>query len=90
MTAAIAPAAEGTMMKAAYVNAWCAVGTVADTISFGEVAAPAAPQKTEVLVGVKAASICDLFTPLANGRSARATASPSARWCASGSAVPAS
>lgn len=47
----------GDTMKAAYVNEWCAVGTVSDTISFGELALPAAPKKGEVLVGVKAASI---------------------------------
>ena len=58
MVASIAPADENaSMMKAAYVNQWCAVGTVADTISFGEVPSPAAPKKAEVLVGVKAASI---------------------------------
>jgi len=55
--ATVAPSAEGDTMKAVYVNQWCAVGTVADTISFGEVPAPAAPTKAEVLVGVKAASI---------------------------------
>lgn len=44
-------------MKAVYVNQWCPVGTVADGISFGEVPAPAPPQKAEVLIGVKAASI---------------------------------
>lgn len=58
MVATIAPADDSaSTMKAAYVNEWCAVGTVADTISFGEVPAPAAPKKAEVLVGVKAASI---------------------------------
>ena len=57
MVATIAPADDESTMKAAYVNEWCAVGTVADTISFGEVPAPAAPKKAEVLVGVKAASI---------------------------------
>jgi len=55
--ATVVPIAEGDMMKAVYVNEWCAVGTVADTISFGEVSLPAAPRKAEVLVGVKAASI---------------------------------
>ena len=44
-------------MYAVCVNEWCAVGTVADSISFGKVPSPAAPQKAEVLVGVKAASI---------------------------------
>jgi len=44
-------------MTAAYVNEWCAVGTVPDTISFGPVPAPPAPKKAEVLIGVKAASI---------------------------------
>lgn len=44
-------------MMAAYVTAWCPVGTVPDTISFGEVPTPPAPKKNEVLVGVKAASI---------------------------------
>ena len=57
MVATIVPSAESDTMKAVYVNAWCAVGTVADTISFGEVPSPAPPKKTEVLVGVKAASI---------------------------------
>ena len=56
-TATIAPSAEGDMMKAVYVNGWSAIGEVADTISFGEVPKPAAPNKAEVLVGVKAASI---------------------------------
>lgn len=58
MVANIAPADDSaSSMKAVYVNEWCAVGTVADKISFGEVSAPAAPKKAEVLVGVKAASI---------------------------------
>lgn len=57
MVSSIAPADDSGTMKAAYVNSWCAIGTVADTISFGEVPAPAAPKKAEVLVGVKAASI---------------------------------
>ena len=57
MVATIAPADPTSAMKAAYVNEWCAPGTVADTISFGEVPSPAAPKKAEVLVGVKAASI---------------------------------
>jgi len=56
-TATIAPSAEGAMMKAAYVNGWSAIGKVADTIIFGEVPKPAAPNKAEVLIGVKAASI---------------------------------
>ena len=58
MVASVTPADENvSMMKAAYVNQWCAVGTVADSISFGEVPAPAAPKKAEVVVSVKAASI---------------------------------
>ena len=44
-------------MLAAFVTEWCAVGTVPDKISFGEVSVPPAPKKSEVLVGVKAASI---------------------------------
>ena len=48
---------ESASMKAAYVTEWCALGTVADQVSFGDVPAPPAPQKTQVLIGVKAASI---------------------------------
>ena len=54
---AIAPSAEGGTMKAVYVNEWSAVGTVAESIKFGDVPAPDAPIKSEVLVGVKAASL---------------------------------
>jgi NADPH:quinone reductase-like Zn-dependent oxidoreductase len=57
MSAKVMPASEGGTMVGAYVNEWCAIGTVPDKISFGEVPAPPAPKKTEVLVGVKAASI---------------------------------
>jgi|EP01046_Picozoa_sp_COSAG06_P002184 NADPH:quinone reductase-like Zn-dependent oxidoreductase len=46
-----------TTMKAAHVTDWCDVGTVADTISFGNVPAPPAPIKSEVVVGVKASAI---------------------------------
>ena len=55
MAAQIAPDSEN--MKAAYVNEWSAPGTVADSISFGEVPSPDKPLQAEVLVGVKAASI---------------------------------
>jgi alcohol dehydrogenase len=48
---------DGGKMKAAFVTAWCAVGTVPQSISFGEVPAPPAPKKDQVLVGVRAASI---------------------------------
>lgn len=48
---------EGAKMRAVYVTEWCAVGTVADAVLFGEVPAPSAPIKSEVLVGVKAASL---------------------------------
>ena len=47
---------EGTMLGA-YVTEWCAPGTVADKISFGQVPAPAGPKKGEVIIGVKAASV---------------------------------
>jgi NADPH:quinone reductase-like Zn-dependent oxidoreductase len=58
----VAPAGDGKhgkdgIMKAVYVNAWCAPGTVPDKISVGEIAAPPAPTKAEVLVGIEAASI---------------------------------
>jgi len=44
-------------MLGAYVTEWCAPGTVADKISFGQVPAPAGPKKGEVIIGVKAASV---------------------------------
>ena len=56
MAAEIAPE-EGAKMKAVYVNEWCAVGTVADSISFGQLPVPAAPKKAEVLLSIKASSI---------------------------------
>jgi len=45
------------MMKAAHLNEWCAVGTVPDTLSFGQVPAPPAPKKSQVLIKVKASAI---------------------------------
>jgi len=48
---------DGSTMKAAFVTEWCAIGTVADKIKVGDVPAPPAPKKAEVLIGVKAASI---------------------------------
>ena len=44
-------------MMAAYVNKFCAVGTVPETISFGPVPEPPAPMKSEVVIGIRAASI---------------------------------
>ena len=44
-------------MLAAYVTEWLDVGTVPDKVSFGNVPAPATPQKSQVLIDVKAASI---------------------------------
>jgi NADPH:quinone reductase-like Zn-dependent oxidoreductase len=44
-------------MKAAYITQWCAEGKVADSISFGEVAAPAPPVKKNVVIEVKASAI---------------------------------
>ena len=55
MAAKTAP--DPARMRAAYVTEWSAVGTVADTILFGEVPVPSAPTKSEVIVGVKAASL---------------------------------
>lgn len=49
--------ASSAMMKAAYVTEWLGVGTVPDKISFGNIPVPPAPQKAEVLIAVKAASI---------------------------------
>jgi len=52
------PADGGTRtMKAAHLTKWCAMGTVADTIAFGDVPAPPAPVKGEVLVDVKATAV---------------------------------
>lgn len=50
-------APSSTTMLAANVSAWCAEGTVADSIQISACPAPLAPQKNEILVGVKAASI---------------------------------
>lgn len=55
--AKVSDAAPAETMLAAYVTEWCAIGTVPDKISFGQVPAPPAPKKSEVLVGIKAASI---------------------------------
>ena len=44
-------------MLAAYVTEWLEIGTVPDKVSFGNVPAPASPQKNQVLIDVKAASI---------------------------------
>ena len=44
-------------MLAAYVTEWLEIGTVPDKVSFGNVPAPASPQKNRVLIDVKAASI---------------------------------
>ena len=44
-------------MLAAYVTEWLEIGTVPDKVSFGNVPAPASPQKSQVLIDVKAASI---------------------------------
>ena len=45
-------------MKALYLTRWCEVGTVADTIKFGEVPPPTTvPVKSEVLIEVKASAI---------------------------------
>lgn len=51
-------------MTAAYVTEWLAIGTVADNISFGQISAPPAPKKGEVLIGIKAASITVDDVPL--------------------------
>jgi len=44
-------------MKGLYVTKFCAHGTVPESIAFGDVPAPPAPTKAEVLIGVRAASI---------------------------------
>ena len=75
-------AAGTTKMRAAYVQKWCEVGTVPDKIMFGEVAAPRAVTKSEVLVEVKAASInvddCPLLQNTAAGGWFYHTRKPSA------------
>ena len=44
-------------MKAAHVKEWCDVGTVPDSIVLGDIPAPPAPVKRQVVVGVKATAI---------------------------------
>ena len=48
MASKVSPA-DGTMM-AAHVTEWCAIGTVPESISFGEIAVPSKPKKSEVLI----------------------------------------
>ena len=43
-------------MKAAHLANWCAKGTVADTILFGDVAVSASPEKTKMVIQVKASA----------------------------------
>lgn len=47
----------GATMMAAHVTEWCVIGTVPDKMLFGEVPSPGELKKTEVLIGVKAASM---------------------------------
>ena len=44
-------------MKAAHITTWCAQGTVADAILFGQVPSLPPPTKTNVLITVKASSV---------------------------------
>jgi len=44
-------------MKAAYITQWCDEGKVAETITFGDIAAPTPPLKNHVVIQVKASSI---------------------------------
>jgi NADPH:quinone reductase-like Zn-dependent oxidoreductase len=48
---------EGATMMAAYVNEWCAIGTVPESISFGPVPLLGEPKESQVLIGIKAASM---------------------------------
>jgi alcohol dehydrogenase len=48
---------EDNMMLALHVNQWCTPGTVPEKIRFDKMVAPPAPQKSEVVISVKASSI---------------------------------
>ena len=48
---------QNKMMKAAHLTQFCAEGTVADAILFGDVPTPRAPGKKEVLIGIKASAL---------------------------------
>lgn len=58
-------------MLAAHITEWCEPGTVYEKIKFGPIAAPGAPTKNQVIVGIKAASInvddCPLLQDTACG-----------------------
>ena len=53
----ILPITETTTMAAAYVNDWCEIGSVPESILYGQIPSLPSPSKMEVLVTVKAASI---------------------------------